>query len=274
MIADGGAARNPWLRPDEPLVIAHRGQSIAAPENTLAAFTLAIALGADMIETDVNVTKDGALVLTHDVTVDRTTNGRGFVADLTLAQVRDLDAGAWFGPEFGGQRVPTLDETLELASASGVLLCLEAKGRTEPETSHIAVAVARVLEERGLLEQAFISAFEHAALRVAKKAVPRLLIAPERLPELEACAPDVAVNQARALDAPVLQTHYLLLTDELVRALHTANIAVWAWPTTPLDSVEASLRAGADAVMGDDVSTMAAALATHHPRPANRSQRE
>ena len=253
-------ASNAWLRSTSPLVIAHRGQSIEAPENTMEAFRRAIELGAQMIETDVNVTRDGALVLTHDVTVDRTTNGTGHVGDLTLAQIRELDAGSWSGAEFAGEPVPTLEETLELAIETGVLLCLEAKGRTADETADIATAVARILEQRNLLDRAFISAFEHSALAVAKRAVPRLLIAPERLPELEPCTPQEAVAQARALDAPVLQTHHMLLTDELVAALHEGGIALWSWPTTTADSCEASVRAGADALMGDDVRTMVAVV--------------
>jgi glycerophosphoryl diester phosphodiesterase len=252
---------NEWLRSAHPLIIAHRGQSIDAPENTLEAFHRAVDLGADMIETDVNMTRDGKLVLTHDVSVDRTTNGTGLVGDMTLAEIRGLDAGSWFGAEFARERVPTLEEILELASSTGVRLCLEAKGRSEDETAQIATAVARRLEQRDMLGSAFISAFEHSALASAKKAVPRLQIAPERLPELEACPPDVAVAQAAALGAPVLQTHYMLLTAKLVSALHTAGVAVWSWPTTELASVETSLRIGADALMGDDVRTMTAAVA-------------
>jgi glycerophosphoryl diester phosphodiesterase len=88
---------NPWLTRPRPLSIAHRGHSIAAPENTLDAYRRAIELGIDMIECDVNLTRDGELVMIHDWTVDRTTDGTGRVADLTLAEVRQLDAGAWFG---------------------------------------------------------------------------------------------------------------------------------------------------------------------------------
>lgn len=89
------------------LTLAHRGASGYAPENTLAAFDKAIELGADMIETDVRQTKDGHLVLFHDPSVKRTTNGQGLVSELTLAELKALDAGSWFGREFAGQRIPT-----------------------------------------------------------------------------------------------------------------------------------------------------------------------
>ena len=90
------------------LVIAHRGASGHAPENTLAAFRQAVALGATFIETDLQLTRDARFVAIHDDTVNRTTNGQGTVHDLTLAEVRKLDAGSWFGSEFAGERVPTL----------------------------------------------------------------------------------------------------------------------------------------------------------------------
>lgn len=227
----------------------------------MAAFRLAADLGADMIETDVNVTRDGVLVLTHDVSVDRTTNGDGLVRDLTLAEVSRLDAGSWFGKEFIGERVPTLVETLDFARHRGVRLCLEAKGETLDEATAIAIAVARLIAGEDLLDRVFVAAFEHDALAAATRAVPRLLVAPERLPEEVACLPEVAVEQARALGAPVLQTHYALLTEELVTALHAAGVALWSWPTTSAESVTASIRARADGLMGDDVRTMVEGLA-------------
>ena len=106
--------------PLDPQLIAHRGGAAYAPENTLAAFRRGIVDGADWLEMDVQMTKDGALVVIHDETVDRTTNGRGQVGDLTLAQIRALDAGQ-------GERVPTFDEVLALVKKSGVGLMPEAK---------------------------------------------------------------------------------------------------------------------------------------------------
>ena len=95
-------------------VIAHRGGRSTTPENTLAAFRNAINLGADYVEIDVRTTKDGHLVIMHDRTVDRTTNGKGNVKDLTLAEIRSLDAGFKFSPSFSGEKIPTFEETLQL----------------------------------------------------------------------------------------------------------------------------------------------------------------
>lgn len=95
-------------------IIAHRGSSVNRPENTLASFDEALRVGADGIELDVQQTKDGHLVVIHDVTVDRTTDGSGYIKDLTLAQLKELDAGTWFDKSFMGERIPSLSEVFEL----------------------------------------------------------------------------------------------------------------------------------------------------------------
>lgn len=93
--------------------VAHRGATGYAPENTIAAFDLAVEMKADYIEIDVQRSKDGELVLIHDTTVDRTTDGTGKVGDLTFEQLRSLDAGSWFGEQFEGEKIPTFDEILD-----------------------------------------------------------------------------------------------------------------------------------------------------------------
>ena len=103
------------------LIIGHRGASADAPENTLAAFNRAFELGADGIELDVTLTKDGIPVVIHDDRVDRTTNGRGLVKEMTLAQIKQLDAGAWFAEKYRGEKIPTLAETLTAICARGLV---------------------------------------------------------------------------------------------------------------------------------------------------------
>src|SRR5215831_11244525 len=102
-------------QPKRVVVISHRGEHLHHPENTLPAFQEAIRVGADFFELDVRTTSDGKLVLMHDGTVDRTTNGHGEIAKMTFEEVRALDAGVKMGPEFAGTRVPTFDEALDLA---------------------------------------------------------------------------------------------------------------------------------------------------------------
>src|SRR3954466_4000061 len=108
-------------------ILAHRGASAYAPENTLAAFKLAIDQRADWLEMDIQETSDGQLVVFHDLRVERTTNGRGNLRDLTLNQVRDLDAGTWFDKQFAGEKVPTFEEVLALAQAHNVRIFPEVK---------------------------------------------------------------------------------------------------------------------------------------------------
>src|SRR5437667_458759 len=109
------------------LVIAHRGASGNAPENTMAAFKKAVALRANFIETDLQLSRDARLVAIHDATVNRTTNGQGTVHDMTLTELRRLDAGSWFGSEFAGERIPTLDEILAFSKKHDVVFYLEIK---------------------------------------------------------------------------------------------------------------------------------------------------
>jgi len=104
-----------WLVPrDKPLNVGHRGAMASAPQNTLAAFRKAIEFGADGVELDVHLSKDGAVVVMHDFFVDRATDGTGRVAQKTLAELKALDAGIKFSPQFAGERVPTLSEVFDV----------------------------------------------------------------------------------------------------------------------------------------------------------------
>ena len=103
-------------------VVAHRGHELVAPENTLPSFRAALDLGVEYLEVDMRVTKDGVPVVIHDATVDRTTNGSGQVTQLTFAEIRALDAGSWFSPEFAGVQVPTVEEVLNAANGRACIL--------------------------------------------------------------------------------------------------------------------------------------------------------
>jgi glycerophosphoryl diester phosphodiesterase len=104
------------------LAIAHRGNPTQAPENTLASIKEGFALGAGMVEIDIHLSRDGVPVVIHDDTVDRTTNGKGLVSGLTVAQLKRLDAGSWKNPKYAGERIPTLAEVLDAANGKGLLL--------------------------------------------------------------------------------------------------------------------------------------------------------
>jgi glycerophosphoryl diester phosphodiesterase len=272
---------NRWLALERPLVIAHRGHCAGAPEQTLAAYTAAADLGAQMIEADVQCSRDGRLVMMHDTTVDRTTDGHGPVAALTFAQLRALDAGSWFATHHTGASVPSLDEVFELAHDRGLALCLEVKGDTREVMARTAVPVARAIAARGSLDRDVLASFDHRSLVLAARAVPGLTLAPDRLPERGPSGADALVAQARRIGAEIIQHHYADLSVDVVDAVHAADVAVWAWPPTSVEEVARACALGVDGVMGDDVAVIAAAVArgqagasddtsTEHPAAAER----
>ena len=258
-------SNNPWLREYRPLSVAHRGHSIAYPENTLEAYRKAIELGVEMIECDVNVTRDGTLVMMHDPTLDRTTTGTGRVSASTWEEIQRLDAGERLKPEFAGVRVPSTEETLLLYKEAGILSCFEVKGGDGDESDRIALALLDLFVKHDMLDTAFMSSYHHEALHLAKSRCAELLLAPERLPDDAPANPSEAVRQAKFFSAPVLQHQYTVLTADVVRALHENNIAVWSWSTTDESSLVFSIDVGADALMGDDVQLMLKVLDRTRP---------
>jgi len=148
---------------------AHRGAMSTHPENTLPSFEAAAEAGAHMIEFDVWLTSDNKLVVIHDGTVDRTTNGSGAVADLTFAEVRALDAGSWKSPAFAGLQMPTMEEALEVMPVN-VWLNVHLKGGAE-----LGAAAAREIKRHKRLHQAFL-ACGHEAAGAARAEVPGIMI--------------------------------------------------------------------------------------------------
>jgi glycerophosphoryl diester phosphodiesterase len=148
---------------------AHRGDSKVAPENTIPAFVSAVEKGAHMIEFDVALTRDGRLVIMHDGTVDRTTNGKGKVADLTFDEIRALDAGSWFSEKFAGTKVPTLEEALEVIPPSIICNVHLKGGATAGDLT------ARAIRRMNRVGQCVL-ACEGDAARAARAAVPDIRI--------------------------------------------------------------------------------------------------
>ncbi|HZQ08414.1 MAG TPA: glycerophosphodiester phosphodiesterase family protein [Anaerolineae bacterium] len=255
---------NPWRR-ERPLAVAHRGHSIEYPENTFEAYRKAIELGAEMIECDVNLTRDGVLVMMHDYTLDRTTNGTGRVNQATWGDIQSLDAGNKFNPQFAGARVPLTKDTIQLFREAGIYGCFEVKGGNSETAKEIASALIDLFVKENALETNLMSSYYHEALALAKARVPDLQLAPERLPDDAPPDPPEAVRQAKALHSQILQYQYTVMTPEVVRILHDNDIAVWSWSTTDEPSLVFSIDVGADAVMGDDVRLMMQVLNRMRP---------
>jgi glycerophosphoryl diester phosphodiesterase len=210
-----------------PVRIAHRGASGEglAPENTLAAFELAIQLGVDLIELDVQQTGDGRLVVIHDPTLDRTTDLSGSVAEQTLAQIRRGDAGSWFAPRFRGERVPLLEEVLELARRR-VLTLVEIKAR------HIAERVVQIVEDLGAEDQVVIQSFVPQTVRRVKLLAPALPAAllVSTLPTTPArIRVRRLAREALEAGANAVGLWHTALTPALLEEMRQRSIGVWAW---------------------------------------------
>lgn len=163
--------------PDRVLVQAHRGFSEVYPENTLLAVEKAFEAGADRAEVDLGLTEDGHVVLMHDRTVERTTDGEGSVSFMTLAEIKELDAGSWKSPEFAGERVPTLAEVLDAAEGRGEMnLEIKSSNRSPSHVrSVIEAAVARV-EEHDAVDRVVFSSFDFQALQAVQELNPDLRV--------------------------------------------------------------------------------------------------
>ncbi len=213
---------------DGPLIGAHRGGGHYAPENTLAGFAMGARLGADLLEMDVQMTADGAVVVVHDATVDRTTNGSGLVKDYTLAALQALDAGSWFNarypqradPAYVGLRVPTLAEVLAWGREQPVGFSIELKHGPIFYTG-LEEAVVEIVRGAGLLERVQFMSFDHHAVRRVKEiapAVPTGAIWSGRLID--------PIGAVRAARADVANQSAALLTAEAVAEAHAAGLAV------------------------------------------------
>lgn len=142
---------------------AHRGASAVCPENTMAAFAKGLELGATGIETDVQMTKDGRLVLIHDESVTRTTGAKGLVQDYTYEELSKLDAGSWFGEDFQGERIPLLEELLELTQSHGTIVNIELKNSII-QYPELEKRVIEAVSHYNMSEQIVISSFNHYSL--------------------------------------------------------------------------------------------------------------
>ncbi len=148
-------------------IIAHRGASKYAPENTISSFRKAIDLGCDGIELDVHLTLDNKLVVYHDYSLGRTSSGEGFIKDLTLEYIKEQDAGSWFSTKFAEEKIPTLEEVLDVIPKS-MLLIIEIKAIAMDERK-IGNYVVDILNKRGRIESTIISSFNHNILKDVQK---------------------------------------------------------------------------------------------------------
>jgi glycerophosphoryl diester phosphodiesterase len=250
----------------EPLAMAHRGFTLQAPENTLPAFQAAIDAGADGIETDVQMTRDGDLVIHHDATIDATSDGTGTIAQMSLEQLRTYDFGAYRGAQWTGTRIPTLDECLDTVHAMK-LVNIELKAQASNELPYVEPVVAAI-RAHGMAAHVVISSFDHDLIRQVKEIAPDIetgaltVSTPFAGSKDDCVAPVMGADRDLAaylqrLDFPVdyLHPHFSSVLEDptLAARLAAAGIGCNVWTVDDAAHVRQMADAGCSAIIGNRV---------------------
>jgi len=230
---------------DRPLNFAHRGASFEAPDNTLAAFLLAAELGADGIELDVQLSKDGEVVVIHNLALEATTDGQGPVREKTLGELRELDAGSWYDPTFAGQRIPTLQEVIETVGHR-LLLNIELKSAGLRDDG-LAAQVVRIIEDYHLLDRVVLSSFNPLELRRVKQLNPWIPIG-------LLYAPDMPIFLRRPwfrylLQFEALHPHHSLVNERYLRWARGHGYRVHTWTVDDPGKMWQFMRQGVDLII-------------------------
>jgi len=229
--------------------VAHRGASAYSPENTIAAFDKAVEMKADYIEIDVQRSKDGKLVVIHDTTVDRTTDGSGKVGNLTFKELRNLDAGSWKGEQFTGAQIPTFDEILDRYHGKiGILIELKS-----PELyPGIEENVARKLKERNLdkpqNEKIIVQSFNHNSMKKMNELLPKVPIGV--LTSSSADTTEQALQEFSTY-ADYFNPSYGIVTPDLVNQVHSLGMKIGSWTARSQEAADFLLDVGVDAIITD-----------------------
>jgi glycerophosphoryl diester phosphodiesterase len=227
--------------------VAHRGFSAAAPENTIASFEKAIRAGANMLEMDVMLTGDGQVIVFHDFRLGRTTNGSGLVSRLTAAHIRSLDAGIWFDEKFDDEKVPLLDEVLELAKGR-VRLNIEMKHRRRNGVGSLVEKCVRLVERHHMSDEVIFSSFNLEALRLLNYGKPHLRFAPLYRHNLNPTPRSFPLQYG----AQAVVLNHLFLNTTVVRQFHSLGIKVFVYTVNGLRRIERMVGMGVDGVISDN----------------------
>lgn len=236
-----------WFDLPAPIVIAHRGDSAHAPENTLAAFRLAAENGADAIEFDVKLTADGEVIALHDRTLDRTTDGHGEVSRFPLAALQELDAGGWFDPRYRGERIPTLTQIFEEVG-SRLYMNIELTNYATPHDD-LVPRVVELVRRHGMQGRVLFSSFLARNLRRARELLPEVPRALLALPGL-AGWPARTFGWRNQVEA--LHPHLQDATPALIARLHRAGKRVQVWTVNDEADMRRLVAQGADGIFTDD----------------------
>jgi glycerophosphoryl diester phosphodiesterase len=214
----------------KPLLIAHRGASFYEPENTLRAVKRALEFGVDGIEIDVRSSMEGSLIVIHDETVDRTTNGTGKVRDMSLLELRSLDAGK-------GERIPLLEEVLELVKGKALLVI-------ELKIAGMEERVLKILEEHDAFDNVLVNSFIHKSVKKVKELNPRV-----KTGVIFREAPIKPSRLAMDAEAENLFAFHKYITWEMVQDAHDHGLNIYAWTVDEPSTIESLIMLGVDGIV-------------------------
>jgi glycerophosphoryl diester phosphodiesterase len=237
-----------WTDLPVPTIIAHRGDENFAPENTLAAFIQAVDKGADAIEFDVKLTSDGQVIVIHDQTVDRTTNGTGNIAKLPLAVLQELDAGVQFTEQFSGEKIPTLDEVFETVGKR-IYMNVELKNYPTPNDNLVST-VAQIIKKHGLQERILFSSFLAQNLQKAHMLLPEV---PVGLLTIPGWMGAWSRNFGWRGDYYAMNVHHAEIDAGFVNRVHTAGKRVIAWTVTAEEDIKRIINLSVDGIISGNI---------------------
>jgi glycerophosphoryl diester phosphodiesterase len=242
--------------------LAHRGFSGFYPENTLLAFQKAIDEGIDFLEMDLHLTKDRKVIVMHDESFERTTNGKGWVWDVNLTDATQLDAGQ-------GEHIPTLTEVIDLVRPTSVRLCLELKYepftkdylKSEPEALATTSEVIKILHQKKFIDRVVVTSFSPNVLRKAKELEPRLPSVLDPSPQDGSLTPKEVMEQVVPC-ANIVAYYYPHINKELMDEARLAGIQVWAWDPDDPEEMKRLINLGVHGVMTNRPDTLNSVLAS------------
>jgi glycerophosphoryl diester phosphodiesterase len=257
--------KEPFLNP-KPRVVAHRGDSHFFPENTLEAFESAVKMGVDIIETDVHLTKDGHIIIWHDPTLERNTNGKGRVEDFTLKELKKLDAGYTFTKDGGntfpfrsrGIKMATLDEALKASPSQRFNVDLKSKER------EIVAAFEKVVVDNDAQNRVLCASFHLDNLRLMRqnnKDILTSLTTLEVIPlllrqKLSLSAKNIKRERTLVFQVPVKQWGIQVITKEFIEYFHAIGAIIMVWTINDKEKMEKLFKMGVDTIMTDDPATL------------------
>ncbi len=236
-----------WRKLNEkPIIIAHRGASTSAPENTIAAFKKAIEEGSDAIELDVRLTKDKEIIVIHDSRLERTTNGRGKVSDYKIADLKKFDNGSWFGNRFYKESIPTLEEVIKVTNKK-VGLNLELKSLPARDQSLMIQKCIHLIYKYKIQKNVLLSSFDYSIVKTIKKIDSTLLTGIVYSPVIKLRKNPTNLALKNDADAVIVSRNYL--RDRMVEEAHNNQLQIFVYKVENVKQLERMINSGVDGIM-------------------------